>query len=300
MTEPMPIAPTMDATEASAVLARVAARWDAAEPLPRALVVLAHPDDEVLALGARLERFCASVLLCVTDGAPPDGEDAQAHGFPTLEMYREARRAELHAALALAGIAGEQARTLLLEDAGARAVRDKGAMLSLAEITRQLQLEIERFSPDAVITHPYEGGHPDHDSCAFAVHAAVRLCKGLRPPVLVEAPSYFNGGHGMVTSSFLPEPASALPVIVCELSREEQARKQARLRCFGSQQAILANFGTERELYRIAPAYSFTAPPHAGPLLYESYGWGITGRQFCEHARAALHSLGLAPLAEVQ
>ncbi len=294
----MPIAHEAFATEASTVLARVAAHWNAQEPLPGALVVLAHPDDEVLALGARLERFAESVLLCVTDGAPSDGEDARAHGFETLPAYREARRAELDAALALAAVPGERARTLLLEEDGMRAVEDKGAMASLVQITRQLRLEIERFRPEVLVTHPYEGGHPDHDSCAFAVHATVRLLRIPRPPVIVEAPSYFNGEHGMVTSSFLPKPASS-QLIVCELSPEEQARKQARLDCFRSQQSILANFGVERELFRIAPIYDFTAPPHAGPLLYESFGWGITGQQFCAHARAALRSLGLAPGAEV-
>ena len=266
--------------------------------MPRAMVVLAHPDDEVLALGARLERFCASVLLCVTDGAPTDGEDARAHGFATLAAYREARRAELDAALALAGVPAERARALRLEKNGMRTVEDKSAMACLVEITRQLQAELERFRPEVLVTHPYEGGHPDHDSCAFSVHAAVQLLRVSNPPVIVEAPSYFNGERGMVTGSFLPCPASS-HVIVCELSPEEQARKQARLACFQSQQAILANFGTERELFRIAPVYDFTAPPHAGPLLYEGFGWGSTGQHFCGHARAALHSLGLVADAEV-
>jgi hypothetical protein len=54
-------------------------------PLPRALVVFAHPDDEVIALGARLERFRESRFICVTDGAPRDGADAHARSLSDRE-----------------------------------------------------------------------------------------------------------------------------------------------------------------------------------------------------------------------
>ncbi len=264
------------------ILARVAAPRGAALPLPRILVVLAHPDDEVLALGARLERCRESLLLCVTDGAPVDGEDARAHGFATLDGYRNARRRELDDALALAGVPTGNARML------SRQVQDKAAMLHLAALTRALVREIGQFMPEAVLTHPYEGGHPDHDSCAFAVHTAVRLLPPAQKPVIVEAPSYHAGEHGMVTDRFLPP---ATPTIVHELGPEEQARKRALLLCFRTQQAILANFSVERESFRLAPAYNFTEPPHTGPLLYESFGWGITGADFRRLAGEALSAL---------
>ena len=48
---------------------------------PRLAVVIAHPDDEALALGARLPRQRGSIFLHITDGAPSSGADA----------YRDAR-----------------------------------------------------------------------------------------------------------------------------------------------------------------------------------------------------------------
>ncbi len=278
----------MSSERSKQILERAAARADSSLPLPRVLVVLAHPDDEVLALGARLERYRESVLLCVTDGAPADGEDMRAHGFATLEEYREARRRELEDALRLAGVPVGQARTLRLIENG-ETVADKAAMLHLAELAWTLAREIELLKPEAVLTHPYEGGHPDHDSCAFAVHTAARLVA--HKPVLVEAPSYYAGEHGMVTGEFLPPE---MPKIVCELTPEEQARKRERLACFPSQQDILANFGTARESLRLAPEYDFTRAPHDGPLLYEGFGWGLTGAQFCRHAEEAINALDTA------
>ena len=281
---------------AAPVIARLATRSE--EPLgaPKLLVVLAHPDDEVLALGGRLERMCRSRLLTATDGAPEDGEDARAHGFAALETYIEARREELQAALRLAGLPERCSEPLRVEVGGSsRVLADQTAAFHLAALTLAVLDEIRSFRPEAVLTHPYEGGHPDHDSCAFAVHAAMRLLEaGQRVPV-VEAPFYHAGPSGFETGSFLPRSGeSGGNATVFELSEEEQVRKRERLDCFVSQQQTLAQFGTERESFRVAPVYDFTRPPHGGRLLYEGFPWGMTGERLCDLAAHAFEELGLA------
>lgn len=260
----------------------------------RLLVILAHPDDEVLALGGRLEGMRASRFLCVTDGAPGDGLDAGAHGFGSLAEYRAARRGELLAALRLAGVPEVCADELRVDE---RVLGDQTAAFHLAALTRAVVREIREFRPEAVLTHPYEGGHPDHDACAFAVHAAVRLLGGGAPRV-VESPFYharMDGGSGMETGTFLPaENGSGGATVVCKLLEEEQVRKCERLGCFVSQRETLAQFGTEREMFRVAPAYDFERAPHHGALLYEGFPWGMRGERFREMAVAALAELGLA------
>jgi len=275
--------------DAGGVLERVAAPAGSALPLPCMLVVLAHPDDEVLAMGGRLERMKASRLVCVTDGAPVDGGDARAHGFGSLEAYRAARREELRAALRLGGVPEECAGELLVDG---RVLSDQTAALHLVELTRAVLAEIERFGPEAVLTHPYEGGHPDHDACAFAVWAAVRLMGDGERPVVVEAPFYFAGPGGMETGEFLPGLGDEAEV-VWELSEEEQRQKRERLACFGSQQETLRQFGVERERYRVSRGYDFLRAPQDGRLFYEGFGWGMTGERFRELAGLALIALGL-------
>jgi N-acetylglucosamine malate deacetylase 2 len=73
---------------------------------PSVMIVVAHPDDETIGMGAQLCRFKNALLVQLTDGAPRDGRDATAHGFTTIAEYACARRAELDAALAI-GEGGE-------------------------------------------------------------------------------------------------------------------------------------------------------------------------------------------------
>lgn len=263
-------------------------------PLPRLLVVLAHPDDEVLALGGRLERLSGARILTVTDGAPADSTDALHHGFPSLAAYREARHAELIAALAHARLAPD----VVAPFPALLSVPDQRAAHHLEELSLGLLAVLEQFAPEAVLTHPYEGGHPDHDACAFAVHTALRLYRSRvyagepqsPQPLLLEAPFYYNNRKGgLHTGDFLP--AAGSPSRTLQLTPFEQANKKSRLACFRSQAETLGQFSTECETFRIAPTYDFTQPPHEGQLLYECFAWGMTGDRFRALAAAAEHRL---------
>src|SRR5690606_27952356 len=80
------------------------------------LVVVAHADDEVVGLGGQLARLSGVRLIHVTDGAPRNLFDARAAGFERWEDYALARCEELHAALALAGIAPTHTEQLGVPD----------------------------------------------------------------------------------------------------------------------------------------------------------------------------------------
>lgn len=286
-TSGLTIAKSFNAAERAVWERTVAAAGSNLKP-PRLLVVLAHPDDQVLVLGGRLERLSRARLATVTDGAPKDGADALHLGFPSLAAYRDARRVELAMALAHAGLPSRVTEPF----SALPPVADQEASLHLGELTRGLVSVLDTFAPEAVLTHPYEGGHPDHDACAFAVHTALRLRRHRlaktktigatsadAQPLLIEAPFYYNNGSGgLQTGSFLH--ADRFPSLTLRLSPQEQANKQARLAFFASQTATLQQFRTESEFFRPAPDYNFHEPPHAGRLLYECFPWGMTGARF--------------------
>ena len=254
--------------------------------VPEAMIVAAHPDDEVIGAGAQLPRLPGVTIVHTTDGAPRDLRDAHAAGFAGWEAYASARRHELAAALRLAGVSAAAACTL--------GFADQGASFHLVELADALAAVFAERRPEVVITQPYEGGHPDHDATAFAVHAACALLarRGLRPPALVEMTSYHAGDGGLVTASFLPRPQSE--VITLVLDAQARARKRALVACFATQRAVLARFPLEIERFRPAPSYDFARPPHDGRLYYEHFDWGVDGIRWRALARAALAKLELA------
>lgn len=239
-------------------------------------IVVAHPDDEVIGIGAQLPRMKNATFIHVTDGSPRNLADAQHAGFSNARDYAKARRKELKAALRIAGI--PLAHTIELN------FRDQDASLHLREITRRLSEIISRLKPKVILTHPYEGGHPDHDATAFAVHAA---CASVpRPPSVVEMTSYHRGPGGLVTSQFLPHMDHEIHVI--QLTPEEIRLKERLFACFKTQRTMLQLFAIQTERFRLAPSYDFLSAPHPGALFYESLGFGITGRHFRSLVQTAL------------
>ena len=94
----------------------------------------------------------------------------------------------------------------------------------------------------------------------------------------------------MVVGVFLPGPTDEL---VVPLGDAALLRKQSMVDCFRTQREMLRHFPLSPERFRMAPDYDFRQPPHAGALLYETFGWDITAADWRLRATAALEALGL-------
>ena len=239
----------------------------------RVALVVAHPDDEILAAGASLHLMMNLMLVHVTDGAPRGLNDAARAGFDSPEAYAAARQAELSNALLLARCRAERAGL---------GIPDQDASKNMPAIARSLAGLFHEHGTQVVITHAYEGGHPDHDATALAVHAAA-------PGGVIEFAGYHAGEDGsFVAGEFLPGP----PAVDVMLNEEEQALKRALFDCFPTQARILSEFGTTTERFRPARP-DFREPPHPGTLNYEQWGWGMTGARWRGLAAAALEEMKL-------
>lgn len=233
----------------------------------RTVVIVAHPDEETLGCGALLPRLTDLTIVHVTDGAPRAPHEARRRGFGHWAEYARARRRELESAATIAGVPAPSLKSLGLPD--------QTAALKLATLTRAVLGFIA--GADLVLTHAFEGGHPDLDAVAFAVAAACGRMRGRRP-VVVEMPLYRREEPG--------DGAARL-----RLTPEERARKARMLAQFATQQEMLLAFGVRDEVYRVAPERDFTQPPDQA--RYARFDCAITGGRFAQLAREARGELGL-------
>lgn len=252
-------------------------------PTTRCSVIVAHPADEVVGAGCLISKLVDVRILHVTDGAPEDMQDAKAAGFKERAAYARARRQECLSALAIAHVPED--RVVDLE------VVDQCAPHYLADLTKKIAAFLQQSGADIVVTHPYEGGHPDHDATAFATHSAMRLMEknGFRPPVLFEmalhpstdgktkVPEFLPGSEGETTTLLLDERALEL--------------KQRMFSCFESQKDSLevSPFGPEK--FRQPARYDFSVPPQSGKLHYENFDWALRSEEWQSLACKALAEL---------
>lgn len=246
------------------VLARLAAGLRVAEPVA---VVVAHPDDESLWAGAALRLLDNATLIHLTDGAPTDMTDATRLGFARRADYAAARAAELDAALDALAVAPRRI---------GYDIADQAAVEDLPGLVQRLGADLDGMA--AVLTHPYEGGHPDHDAAAFAV-AAIGVAEHL------EFSCYPTIEGRRAFGRFWPDPAA--PEHVCAFDAATRDAVDAAIAAHASQADVIGAWRPDCARYRRAPTYDFAAPPPPGVALYDSFGWTITSREFCARAWAA-------------
>jgi LmbE family N-acetylglucosaminyl deacetylase len=267
----------------SEILDRIAQRVAVAEAVPSTLLIVAHPDDEAIGAGGILAGIRDAVVAHVTDGAPRDDRYAQSKGFQTREEYARARRREVVNALGHVGITPERCRGL--------GYVDGEASLHLLELVFDIARLIDEVRPEIVLTHPYEGGHSDHDATAFAVQLACGVLRrdNVPTPIVLELTSYHNVSGTRRVFQFLPFLGSEQRTI--RLTDSEKTLKKAMYEEFVSQSHVLERFPISIERFRPAPRYLFTQAPHDGQLDYERFCTLITGAEWRKNAEKALETI---------
>jgi LmbE family N-acetylglucosaminyl deacetylase len=241
----------------------------------RVALVAAHPDDEAIGAGGQLHRFENLTLVIASDGAPRDGRDMRRTGHASVKAYAATRRAELMHALRTLDIRDE---ALILLD-----LPDGELILRLESIIQRLAEIFARNDIGVVMTHAYEGGHPDHDALALATQLAARRLA--HPPALVEMPYYHADPHGWVLQRFPDDKPAPVTIL---LDAQAWDRKCAMLDAHQSQSEMLRGFHQRTESFRLAPAHDFTRPPSPGRWLYDHVAPTLRPEAWLARARAAL------------
>lgn len=240
-----------------------------------AALVAAHPDDETIGMGGVMARLRDLTVLSLTDGAPRDEQVVAAAGFASPVAYAEARRRELVDALHVA--TDGLSRLVAYEFADGTLYQHLDVLIE--------RLEADLISVDVVFTHPYEGGHIDHDAAAYAVQTACRRLEraGCHAPVRLEFTSYYHFNGLLRTGLFHTDPKS--PEVAVPLSPDALWRKEQAMFCHKTQEANLRYFGFGPERFRVAPRYDFARPPPTNEVVYGRGEWAKLARAIADVPR---------------
>jgi LmbE family N-acetylglucosaminyl deacetylase len=223
----------------------------------RILVLVAHPDDEVVACAASIAQAraqgAAVLSLYLTNGCL-----AQDVLWPWQRKHYDGfvatRRAE-----------AEQAATALgLLPVGWAARPARALWRELPQVFAEVQAALTQYRPDQIWVPAYEGGNPDHD----ALNAVGSKLK-TRLSVLEFAEYNFFGGKPQSQAFVSPDDT----VHVTHLTPDERAAKLAAMKIYASEAGNLSAIGVERESCRPLASYNYAQPPHQGKLWYTRFAW---------------------------
>ncbi len=228
----------------------------------RTLAVVAHPDDEVIGCGVLLQRLKHATVAFLTDGAPADpyfwGKFGSRVGYANL------RAKETHVALG-------RLKHLKTASFGAR---DQELMFHMEAALVWLRNIVAKMRPDSIVSHAYEGGHPDHDCCSF-ICSLIGSEFGL--PVW-EMPMYCRAGGKLMRQHALRGDTESVALTATET---EEQFKQQMIEAYASQDEFIRSFDMTTEKFYLQPQHDYSRPPHEGKLNYECWGWEIEGGDLC-------------------
>ncbi|MBY0428246.1 MAG: PIG-L family deacetylase [Alphaproteobacteria bacterium] len=223
----------------------------------RILILIPHPDDEVVACAAAIARARAQ-------GARVFGVNL-SHGCLAKQtmwwwergLYQErvdrrvAESVEVAEFLGIKMVAGNVTRA-------AREIWP-----DLQTVYGEVMQAMQQCAPDMIWVSAYEGGNPDHD----AMNAVASTIKNV--PVFEIAE--YNFIHGIPHSNaFLAVKGNE---IVLNLTEGEQVMKRAALRLYESEQKNLVDIDVRYESFRPLAQYDYAKRPHEGKLWYERFQW---------------------------
>lgn len=223
----------------------------------RILVLVPHPDDEVVACSAAIARAQAQgseiFALYLTHGCI-----AKATLWPwqrsQYEFYVARRRQEAEAVAKFLGI----------KPVGWSARPARHLWQDLPKVYAEIHHAAARNMIDQIWVPAFEGGNADHD----ALNA---LCSLLKSKLSVLEFAEYNYFQGTTHSQDFPSPKGHEHVIT--LTQEEKEEKKTALRMYLSEKQNLNYIDVVHECYRPLASYDYSKPPHPGTLWYTRFQW---------------------------
>jgi LmbE family N-acetylglucosaminyl deacetylase len=222
---------------------------------PRILLLVPHPDDEVVGCAGAIGRARAAgahvLAVYLTTGVPAAAWPWTRAALPARVARRQG---EARAAAAQLGI-----EPLRFCPWPARELKSH-----LAEAAAQIQSLLNTHTPDALWVPAYEGAHQDHDVANF-------LASRISGQVPVTEFSEYNAWPRPHSHGF-PSITGAETTLL--LTDAEARTKAALLALYRSERPNLRHLRACRhEVMRPLARHNYRLPAHPPPLFYQRFQW---------------------------
>ena len=222
------------------------------------LVLVPHPDDEVVACSAaigRAQNEGANIFaLYLTHGCIAR-ETMWVWDRKNYENIVATRRTEAELV----------ANCLNIKPVGWAARPARHLWQEMAAVQKEIAQAIAAHAIDQLWVPAYEGGNPDHD----ALNAIGQV---FREQLSVLEFAEYNFKDGKAHSQEFPAPNST--EITITLTPDEQRSKRDALALYASEKSNLNYVDVARECYRpLAADTNYALPPHSGTLWYARFQW---------------------------
>ena len=223
----------------------------------RILILVPHPDDEVVACAATIghaRSLGAKIFsLYLTTGCPALSTlwpwQRKGYGQRITRRRQEAQQAADFLGIAPTAWSSRPARQLWRQ---------------LPKVLDEVSSIVTRHEIDQLWVPAYEGGNADHDGLN-----AIGAMFSANMSVLEFAE--YNWMGGVVNSQTFPYPSADVRTIM--LTPDEQRLKRHGLQLYASEKRNLSYVNVTRESFRPLAAYDYRKPPHPGVLWYTRFQW---------------------------
>ena len=218
----------------------------------RILIVVAHPDDEVLGAGGLMSRFSSTNSIKVVVLGEGSSPRFNAEEKRLISNAIEERSAALRNAMSLLGIKHLHEHFL---KCGCFSTRD------ILDINKIIESHINSFNPTHVFTHHYDDNNHDHRIVSRSIDMATRP----KASAKIEAVAHFEIQS---STDWTFSGDSFSPNFFLELNQADLSLKQAAMKCYSTEfiksipsrspdgLRILAEFRGIQSVFAYAEAYS--------------------------------------------
>ncbi len=237
----------------------------------RILILIPHPDDEVVACAAAIARARAQGARVFGVNLSHGCLARQTMWFWERGLYAQRVEQRIAESVRVADFLGIK----MVGGNMARPARE--IWPDLQTVYGEVMQAMQQCAPDCLWVPAYEGGNPDHD----AINALASTIKNVPVYEMAE----YNFIHGIPHSNaFLAIKGNE---ITLTLTPEEQVMKRAALKLYESEQKNLGDMDVRYESFRPLAEYDYSKRPHEGKLWYERFQWVPFRHPRVDYTRAA-------------